>query len=482
MPDNRIDLITAADPLPEVVFQRPRHSLSSCVAVMAASDVTGAVALGIAVFYAYANPRNYGTAQLWQCLSEFVIAWFIAAWSQELYDKKTLLGDGRMHALRGVISGTLAFGIVLFFGFAAKSIEDVSRFWLLTWAIAVVVWAFGVRLLWSLYLRKLSKRGDFFEQALVFAGSSRTASVVADDIRRESRGKIGVVSAVGISGAGASPSVESIENAVRDGALDRVFIAGVDYAAAPVQTLIKKLERLAVDVTLIPNLDGLHARVLRADCIGSLPALDLVCRPVSAVGTVLKRAEDVTLASMILLAVTPILLLVAIAIKLDSPGPVLFGQERQGFHDRPFKLWKFRTMFQEASDQGATRQTTRNDDRVTRVGHFLRRFSIDELPQVLNVLRGDMSIVGPRPHALGMTCSGVPIGEVVGEYSARHRLKPGITGWAQVNGCRGPINSHEKLERRVSLDRYYISHWSLFLDLWIIIRTAAVFLFDSDAY
>lgn len=482
MPDVPVDLIAPSDPLASAPLRQDRLSLSSWVAGIAASDVLGAISLALVIFYAYAAPRGYSRAELWQGICEFVIAWIIAAWSQELYSKSTLLADGRAHAFRGAVSSTLAFGIVLLLGFSLQLIGSVSRIWLLTWATAVVIWVFGLRLLSSRYLRLLRAKGCVFERALVLAGSPRIARMVGDDVQRESGCRIGVVSAAGIPGTHEGPSIDWVEDAVRSETVDRVFIAGFDGAVAPFQTLIERLERLAVDVTLIPDLGGLRARVLNADLIGVLPALDLACRPLSAVGVVLKRAEDLVLGSIILVAAAPVFVLATIAIKVNSRGPVLFGQERQGFHDRTFKLWKFRTMFHESSDIGARRQTSRYDDRVTRVGRFLRRFSIDELPQVLNVLRGEMSIVGPRPHALGMTSVGLPMREVVSEYSARHRLKPGITGWAQVNGCRGPIDSHEKLERRVSLDRYYIGHWSLFLDFWIIMRTAAVFLFDSDAY
>jgi lipopolysaccharide/colanic/teichoic acid biosynthesis glycosyltransferase len=133
-------------------------------------------------------------------------------------------------------------------------------------------------------------------------------------------------------------------------------------------------------------------------------------------------------------------------------------------------------------DHDASIQTSRNDQRVTRVGRILRRLSLDELPQLFNVLRGDMAIVGPRPHALGMTSVGLPMTQVLETYSARHRLKPGITGWAQISGCRGQIDSHDKLRRRVALDCEYIDRWSLGLDLWILARTASLVLFDSDAY
>jgi lipopolysaccharide/colanic/teichoic acid biosynthesis glycosyltransferase len=161
---------------------------------------------------------------------------------------------------------------------------------------------------------------------------------------------------------------------------------------------------------------------------------------------------------------------------------VLFRQPRAGFNDRVIEVWKFRTMYADARDDRAVHQTKRNDPRVTRVGRILRRTSLDELPQLFNVLAGSMSIVGPRPHALGMTAAGAALHDVIEDYSARHRLKPGITGWAQVNGCRGEVRTHDQLRRRVSLDCYYIENWSLRLDLWIIARTAVKILNDSDAY
>jgi lipopolysaccharide/colanic/teichoic acid biosynthesis glycosyltransferase len=183
-----------------------------------------------------------------------------------------------------------------------------------------------------------------------------------------------------------------------------------------------------------------------------------------------------------MLVTAPLFLVITLAIKLDSSGPVLFGQMREGYHNKAFKVWKFRTMYHSARDERAVQQTSRNDPRVTRVGRILRRFSLDELPQIINVIRGEMSVVGPRPHALGMTSVGLPMREVLEEYAARLRLNPGITGWAQVNGCRGEVDSHEKLRRRVALDCYYIDNWSLSLDLWVIVRTMALLLFDGGAY
>jgi exopolysaccharide biosynthesis polyprenyl glycosylphosphotransferase len=174
---------------------------------------------------------------------------------------------------------------------------------------------------------------------------------------------------------------------------------------------------------------------------------------------------------MILTLISPLLLFIALLIRLDSPGPVLFRQKRYGLNNRLIEVLKFRTMYHEARDENAEQLTRRNDPRVTRVGAFLRRTSMDELPQFLNVLRGEMSIVGPRPHALAAKAGRLLYQDAVRYYDSRHRMKPGITGWAQVNGWRGETDTVEQIRKRVEHDLYYIENWSIRLDLKIIIRT-----------
>jgi lipopolysaccharide/colanic/teichoic acid biosynthesis glycosyltransferase len=182
---------------------------------------------------------------------------------------------------------------------------------------------------------------------------------------------------------------------------------------------------------------------------------------------------DVVLAAVGLVVLSPVFLLVALIIKVDSPGPVLYRQARNGLHGEVFSLIKFRTLRVETCDppEGQFRQVTHDDPRVTRAGRFLRWTSLDELPQLINVLRGEMSIVGPRPHALAAKAGPLLYQEAVKHYDSRHRVKPGITGWAQVNGWRGETNTLEQIRKRVEHDLYYIEHWSIALDLRIIART-----------
>lgn len=195
-----------------------------------------------------------------------------------------------------------------------------------------------------------------------------------------------------------------------------------------------------------------------------------------------KRGIDIAVALLTLALHAPLLLLVAIAIKLDSPGPVLFRQRRIGLHGRPFVLLKFRTMQHRPPDRGRLQQTCPHDPRVTRVGALLRHTSFDELPQLWHVLRGEMSLVGPRPHAPGTCAGSTPFEQVSERYAQRHRVRPGITGLAQVRGWRGQTDTEEKLLRRLDSDLEYIATWSLWLDCEILARTVAAVLRMRNAY
>ncbi len=201
--------------------------------------------------------------------------------------------------------------------------------------------------------------------------------------------------------------------------------------------------------------------------LGPLASLKLTRLPLSRLEVVQKRLFDLVLAALALIALTPLLLAVAVWIKLDSPGPVFFVQRRYGFNQRPFRNIKFRTM-RTLDDGVVIRQASANDPRVTRIGRWLRSSNIDEIPQLFNVLTGDMSLVGPRPHALSHN---LDYEQRISLYARRHNVKPGITGWAQIHGYRGETDTDEKMRRRVEHDLFYIDNWSFWLDLKIIART-----------
>ena len=261
--------------------------------------------------------------------------------------------------------------------------------------------------------------------------------------------------------------------------IDRIIVTVTSDARHRVRELIDRLRVLPQRVVLLLDLEGFDPETETLAEIARSPAAYVSGSPDDTRRTTIKRVSDIVFASLLLVAFSPVLLLTAIAVKLDSPGPVFFRQRRQGFNNQIIRVWKFRSMRDnpEAEEQ-MSRQTVADDTRVTRVGRFIRAFSIDELPQLINVLRGEMSIVGPRPHAIGMTAEDAEVQAIVSDYAHRHRVKPGITGWAQVNGSRGPVHTREEVRARVRLDMEYVNRASFWFDLFIMIITAPCLLGD----
>jgi len=234
--------------------------------------------------------------------------------------------------------------------------------------------------------------------------------------------------------------------------------------------------RIAFVVDEFENLNHVQQRVSE---IAEVSMRDVTGNPKSGRHTAIKRLSDIVISATVLVLGSPVLLLIAALIRMDSKGPILFKQKRHGFNNRVFDIYKFRSMRNEDADLKAAVQTTKNDPRVTKIGRFIRKTSIDELPQLLNVLKGEMSLVGPRPHATGMQTEGKTSIDLVAEYAHRHKVKPGMTGWAQINGSRGPLNSRQDIAERVRLDVEYIERSNLFFDLYIMFMTLPVLLGDT---
>jgi Undecaprenyl-phosphate glucose phosphotransferase len=248
---------------------------------------------------------------------------------------------------------------------------------------------------------------------------------------------------------------------------DGVFIALPWSERADIERCVDAFLTVPVSINLAPEqvLDRFaNPRIIRT---GSIASLELAPPAMSVPAILIKRMFDFSVAALLLALLMPLLLVIALLIALDSKGPVLFLQRRYGFNQQPFRIWKFRTMTT-MDDGDQVRQATRNDPRITRVGAWLRRWNLDELPQLVNVLQGHMSLVGPRPHALAHDHE---YERKIGLYARRHNVKPGITGWAQVNGLRGETDTDDKMARRVSYDLWYIDNWTVWLDLMIMVRT-----------
>jgi Undecaprenyl-phosphate glucose phosphotransferase len=367
-------------------------------------------------------------------------------------------------ALAATIAAAAAFGVL-------EHLEPAWLVWL------VVLGAGGLitgRASAAAALRRLPRTN----RRTVIVGAGPQAARLAASLRTDpsgllllglvdERGTRGLQPPAGLPLLGSMPQLAAM---VRRGEVDVVIVALPWSAEMRGAALLEQLSAFPVEVRLAPDL---MAARLPGDGRPVVPPL-LCARPISGLGALLKTVSDYVLAGTALAVAGVPMLLIALAVKIDSPGPVLFRQRRTGFNDRSFYVFKFRTMYADATDHEASRQVLAGDPRVTRVGRFLRRTSLDELPQLLNVLRGEMSFVGPRPHAPGTLAGNRRFDEVVANYAARHRVKPGLTGLAQVRGYRGPTPTERQILLRVESDLEYIGRWSLWLDFLIILRTLLV--------
>jgi Undecaprenyl-phosphate glucose phosphotransferase len=328
----------------------------------------------------------------------------------------------------------------------------------------------------------------FFTRNVVIAGAGDQAHRLTDHIEGAPPRFITVLGVFSEKDASAGARVgpypvlgglEDLRDYARDNDVDDVIIALPWSADQEIMRLVAMLRELPVNVYLSSDLIGFQLPFRSCpDHFGTTPLVEVIGRPLEGWGVLRKAALDYSLGILLTVLLLPLMAAVALAIKLDSSGPVFFRQERYGFVNRVFRIWKFRTM-RHGAPASTTLQATRNDARVTRVGRFLRRTSLDELPQLFNVLNGTMSLVGPRPHAVDHN---EEYSKLIRGYFARHRVKPGITGLAQVNGFRGETETVEKMEARVRYDIHYVENWSLFLDAKILATTVLAILRDRNAY
>jgi len=406
--------------------------------------------------------------------------------SRQAYRRSLLdLSDTSDTTFDAVISSLIASALI----WQAGLVEHYSRGITLLFLLSVVLMLSISRPILNRLITRLSERGQI-EQRIAFYGAdpdsvSLTRQLleslkfphlrfvgIADDRARETN--LADLPMIG--------DLAALCDAARRGEIDQVLISGAHFTPNRLEQIVERLSEVCVDVSLIPPQAIELAPKYRVNLLGAVPVLTLWQRPFRDVSQILKRAEDLFLSAIAVTILSPVLLVTAVLIRLTSPGPVLFVQPRVGFNNEAINVFKFRTMYTHMSDIGAKKTTTRDDPRVTPVGRVLRRFSIDELPQLFNVLQGSMSLVGPRPHGTEMMVGDRFYHEAVRGYAGRHRVKPGITGYAQVKGLRGEVRTIERAKRRVELDKYYVDHWSFWLDIYILFATVRAVLFDRDAY
>ncbi|KAF0232242.1 MAG: putative glycosyl [Beijerinckiaceae bacterium] len=365
------------------------------------------------------------------------------------------------------------------------------RLWLLAWMLYALIVLPFFRIVAAKAISQAEARGELARRAVIVGGGKacedlilrlaksndkaiRILGVFDDRGNERSPEAIGVFRKIG--------TFDELEAYCREQYVDLLIIALPATAEERILHLMRKLWELPIDVRIAAHTSRLKLSKRAYSYIGDVPFLAVFDRPLSDLNAAVKAVFDRIVAAIALVALSPLMLLVALAVKLESKGPILFRQPRYGFNNEMINVYKFRSMYTDLTDQHGARQVTKLDPRVTRVGRFIRKTSIDELPQLLNVLRGDLSLVGPRPHAMQSKADNRLYQEVVDGYYARHRMKPGITGWAQINGWRGETDTAEKIERRVEHDLYYIEHWSLPFDLYILAMTPLSLLNTRNAY
>ncbi|MGL4543198.1 MAG: undecaprenyl-phosphate glucose phosphotransferase [Polymorphobacter sp.] len=380
---------------------------------------------------------------------------------------------------------------MLTLAFLLRASDSVPREWALVWFVGGGAMLLGTRVGMTVWVRRLKKQGTFNQRVAIF-GAGPQGIRLAQYIQTHDKLTISIVGffddrrdgrvPVSASNVDVLGNLADLMNVIREDRIDQVIVALPWSAEVRLQEVVRHLAMTPVRIRLAPDLASFVFARRPVVLLGEMPVMTLFERPISGMDAIVKAAEDKLLGALILVLTSPLLVLIAIAIKLESKGPVFFRQPREGFNNKSFRVFKFRTMYEHSSELDNIKQVSRTDPRVTRVGSLLRRSSLDELAQLFNVLQGDMSLVGPRPHAASTRAGGKLFSEVVTSYAARHKVKPGITGWAQVCGWRGETDTEDKLIKRFEHDLYYIENWSLWFDLYILLRTAAALIVPRNAY
>jgi Undecaprenyl-phosphate glucose phosphotransferase len=376
--------------------------------------------------------------------------------------------------------------------FFTQSGDEFSRVWLGSYYVIGLVMLIAFRRCLFLLVRRWTREGRLDRRTVVLgSGDAGESLITALAAQRDSDVRvIGIFDDRGddrASGACAGvPKLGTVDDLVefaRHTRVDLVIFSLPVSAESRILQMLKKLWVLPLDIRLAAHSNKLRFRPRSYSFIGKVPVLDIFDRPIADWDVVMKWLFDKIFGSLALICAAPLMLAIALAIKLDSKGPVLFKQRRFGFNNKSVEIYKFRSLYVKHSDVTAANLVTKNDPRVTRVGRFIRKTSLDELPQLFNVVfAGNLSLVGPRPHTAYSRAGEHLYDEAVDGYYARHRVKPGITGWAQVNGWRGETDSKEKLQQRVEHDLFYIENWSVLFDLYILARTPFALIRGESAY
>lgn len=482
---------TELSPQAEAIIAAPVEPTISGAVVVGIAQVVEALLLailgyGIYEFYVeLGQPAFYIPVILASCLLANVL--FNAARTHRIGAYRTILTQiGRVLAAWTLVMVVLAVGI-----FFLKASDLFSRVWLASWffggAVLLVVYRMALRALVMVWTRQ----GRLRRRTAIVGGGS-DAEILIEQIRASASNDIAMLglfddriddrSPDSVAGVPKLGKVADLIEFARRTTVDLVIVSMPLSAEKRVLDMLTQLWVLPVDIRLSAHMSKLKFTNKAYSYVGDIAVFDMADRPISDWNLVFKWVFDKVVALTALVLLSPVMIAAAIAIKLESKGPVFFMQQRHGFNNELINIYKFRSMRSDMLDSGAAKLVTRGDQRVTRVGKFIRKTSIDELPQLFNVLKGELSIVGPRPHALQAKADNKLYYDAVEGYFARHRVKPGMTGWAQINGWRGETDTIDKIMQRVNHDLYYIEHWSILFDLYIVMMTPVRLLNFENAY
>ena len=453
--------------------------------IMRAGDVLTVLLVGIGVYSWWPG--------VWPMPSQYQIAFFIAFLLIPLIfpmsgTYRSWRGGRVVGELRNLtLAWTVVVTILIIAAFATKTSSDFSRLWMGLW----IVGAWSVLMCFRISLRlalRWARGWGLNTRRIVIVGAGQLGRQVVQRINEAPWAGLRVMGLYDdnteyhgqvIEGVKVRGSPARLVRSVKPYAIDEVWLALPLRAEERMKEILYELRHSTVAVRFVPDIFGFRLLNHSFSEVAGMPVMSLNASPMVGANRVLKTLLDWVLSLAILMVISPLMLAIAVGVKATSRGPILFKQRRHGWDGRSIEIYKFRTMVVHKECDGGVTQACRDDVRVTPLGSFLRRTSLDELPQFLNVLQGRMSIVGPRPHAIEHN---EQYKEVIDAYMQRHKVKPGITGWAQVNGWRGETDTLEKMEKRVEYDLYYIENWSLWFDIKIIFMTFFKGFIHKNAY
>ena len=454
-------------------------------------EVALVAAVGFAVYVGYVVPAHGFAWHYFAAILGIALLAMLAFQVADIYQVQAFRGHEKQY-MRLASAWSVVFLIAISASFFAKAGDQFSRAWLGSFYVLGLFALIAFRRALFLLVRRWTREGRLDRRTVVVGADGNGESLIRSlAAQRDSDVRlVGVFDDRGddrsLPSCAGVPKLGTVDDLVafaRNTRVDLVIFSLPISAESRILQMLKKLWVLPVDIRLSAHTNKLHYRPRSYSYVGNVPVLDIFDKPIADWDVVMKWLFDKIVGSLALICAAPIMLLVAIAIKLDSKGPVLFKQKRYGFNNELIEIYKFRSMYADQADLTASKLVTQDDSRVTRVGRFIRKTSLDELPQLFNVVfAGNLSLVGPRPHALHAKAANRLYDEAVDGYFARHRVKPGITGWAQIHGWRGETDSQEKIQRRVEHDLYYIENWSILLDLYILAQTPFALIRTENAY